>query len=37
MVKDHDPFSSKPVAGVGVADRERKKTDPEAQKNKVHH
>ena len=37
IVKDHDPFSSKPVAGVGVADRERKKAEPEAQKNNVHH
>ena len=30
IVKDHDPFSSKPVAGVGEADGERKKAEHEA-------
>ena len=37
IVKDHDPFSSKPFTDVGVADRECKKAEREAQNNNVHH
>ena len=37
IVEGHGGSPSKPVAGVGVADRQRKKDEPDRQHDDVHH
>jgi hypothetical protein len=37
IVETHDPFSSEPVTGVAVADRQHEKAEPDGQHDDVHH
>jgi hypothetical protein len=37
IVEEHDPFSSTPVAGVGIGDRKREEAERNRNHQNVHH